>query len=528
MTSKLETKLKDLPKNPGVYFHKNTKGDIIYIGKAAILRNRVRQYFQASRNRDPKTEALVAEIADVDWIEVETELDALFIEAELIRRYLPPYNILLRDDKSLTYIRISYASDHPTVSLTRRPLDDGAQYFGPYFSALTVRRALKYLRRIFPYSTHISTIPKRACLQYHLGLCPGLEAGKTSLADYRHNLKKLIQYLRGERQKVVREVEKEMKRAAKAHEFEAAATARNQLFALKGLGKQIVFSDREILDISKDQGLTGLAEILNLFEASSENKKGKAKRDLQRLRRIEGFDISHMQGTDNTASMVVFVSGVPDKAAYRKFKLRLPGNNDFAHMEEAISRRLSEKNRQDWGTPDLFLIDGGKGQLAAALKARNNAGLAIPMIGLAKREEEIVISNKEMVLNEAAIHRLGGFITTSQDFSSVSLPLSSHIVKLLQRIRDESHRFAVSYHSVLKRQRQVSSLLDEIPTIGPASRKKLLKTFGSMRGLLQARDFEVEKVVGEKRAAILLQYLRAHKRSQKQTTISRQTDQPRS
>lgn len=500
MTEKLQTKLKDLPKSPGVYFHKNKQGDIIYIGKAAILRNRVRQYFQVSRNRDPKTEALVAEIYDVDWTEVETELDALFLEAELIRRYLPPYNILLRDDKALSYVRINYNDPHPTVSMTRRPLDDGAKYFGPYFSALSVRRALKYLRRVFPYSTHLGNIPKRACLQYHLGLCPGIEADKTPLLEYRANLKKLMDYLKGERVAVIRQIEKEMKQAAKAQDFEAAANARNQLFALRSLTKQIVFSDREFLDISKDQGLSNLTDLLQLPAIP---------------RRIEGFDISHMQGTDNVASMVVFVSGVPDKAAYRKFKMRLPGNNDFGHMEEAIRRRLSEDNRKSWGVPDLFLIDGGKGQLAAALKARDVAALSIPMIGLAKREEEIVVSNKEMTVSLPAIHAQGGFTTVSDDFTVVSLPRSSHVVKLLQRIRDESHRFAVSYHTVLKRQRQTASLLDDIPTVGPETRKKLLRTFGSMRALLQARDWEVEKVVGEKKAAILKQYLRPHKRALK-------------
>lgn len=493
MTDHLKAKLQELPKTPGVYFHKNAKGEIIYIGKAAVLRNRVRQYFQTSRNRDPKTEALVAEITDVDWMEVETELDALFVEAEMIRRYMPPYNILLRDDKSMAYIRINDKDSHPTVTITRRPMDDGAKYFGPYFSAFSVRRALKYLRRIFPFSTHIGVIPKRACLQYHLGLCPGLEADKTPLSDYRASLKKLMKYLKGERTALIRQIEKEMKAAAKNHDFEAAATARNQLFALKGLSRQIIFSDREFLDISKDQGLSNLTDILSLDTIP---------------RRIEGFDISHMQGSDNVASMVVFVAGVPDKAAYRKFKMRLPGNNDFAHMEEAIRRRLSEENRKSWGVPDLFLIDGGKGQLAAALKVRNDLGLTIPMIGLAKREEEIVVSNTETSLSEAAIHKQGGFTQASDDFTLVSLPHSSHVVKLLQRIRDESHRFAVSYHTVLKRQRQTASLLDDIPTIGPETRKKLLKTFGSMRGLMQARDWEVEKVIGAKKAAILKQYLR--------------------
>lgn len=500
MNDRLQTKLKDLPKTPGVYFHKNKKGDIIYIGKAAVLRNRVRQYFQKSRNRDPKTDALVAEIVDVDWIEVETELDALFVEAEYIRRYLPPYNILLRDDKSMTYVRINYDDPHPTVSLTRRPLDDGAKYFGPYFSAFAVKRALKYLRRIFPYSTHMGAIPKRACLQYHLGLCPGIEANKTPLKDYRECLKKLMQYLKGERVAVIHQIEKEMKQAAKKQDFEAAATARNQLFALKSLAKQIVFSDREFLDMSKDEGLSGLTELLGLATIP---------------RRIEGYDISHMQGTDNVASMVVFVSGVPDKASYRKFKLRIPGNDDFAHMQEAITRRLSETNHKDWGVPDLFLIDGGKGQLSAAIKARDAHAINIPMIGLAKREEEIVVHHElsGVTINRLALHKLGAIITESEDFGVILLPRNSHIVKLLQRIRDESHRFAVSYHSVLKRKRQTASLLDEIPTIGPITRKKLLRTFGSMRGLMQARDMEIEKVIGVKKAAILKQYLRPHKKS---------------
>jgi excinuclease ABC subunit C len=499
VNERLTNKLKDLPREPGVYFHKDASGEIIYIGKAAILRNRVRQYFQKSRSRDPKTEALVAEIVDTDWTVVETELDALFLEAELIRRYMPRYNILLRDDKSLTYVRISYNSDHPTVTMTRRPLDDGAKYLGPYFSALSVKRALKYLRRAFPFSTHTTMVPKRACLQYHLGLCPGIETGQGDLKMYRQNLRKLMQYLKGERVKLVNEIEKEMLIRAKQHDFEAAAQLRNQLNALKGLNKQIVFSDREFLDISKDRGLSDLSELLGLAKIP---------------RRIEGYDISHMQGTDNVASMVVFSSGMPEKAAYRKFKLRIPGNDDFAHMHEALTRRLSEKNRKAWGLPDLILIDGGKGQLQAAIRARDEAGLDIPMIGLAKREEEIVVQHElsNVTLQPKFMHASGAFVSDSDTFSLVLLPRNSHIVKLLQRIRDESHRFAVSYHSVLKTKRQTMSLLDDIPTIGPLTRKKLLRTFGSMKGVSQARDWELDKVVGPKKATILRQYLHASKR----------------
>jgi excinuclease ABC subunit C len=499
MNKRLEAKLALLPKDPGVYFHKDKTGQIIYVGKAANLRNRVRQYFQTSRYQDAKTDALVAEIVDVEWITVDSEIDALFLEAEQIRRYLPKYNILLRDDKSSSYVRIDYDSLHPTVTITHRPLDDGAQYYGPYYNSQAVKRALKYLRKAFPYSTHISNIPKRACLLYQIGLCPGLEENKTSLQEYRHNLKKLIMYLKGERIKLVRQAEKEMQAYAKTGRFEEAAVARNQLFALKGLSKQIIFSDREFMDISKDQGLAGLTDLLGLKKVP---------------RRIEGYDISHMSGTDTVASMVVFTNGIPDKAAYRKFKMRIPGNDDFAHMNETIGRRLSEKNRKDWGLPDVFLIDGGKGQLTAALRARDEAGCNhIPMIGLAKREEEIVIHRdlSTLELNRAQVIKDNALLTQDDQFIKVLLPKSSHIVKLLQRIRDESHRFAVSYHSVLKEKRQTSSLLDEIPSVGPLTRKKLLRQFGSMRGVVQASQSELEVVVGQKRAVILTQYLQAHK-----------------
>lgn len=491
-------RLNELPTEPGVYLYKNTAGKIIYVGKAAKLRNRVRQYFQKNRRPDPKTEALVAEIADLDWITVETELDALFLEAELVRRYQPRYNILLRDDKSSGFIRVDYNSPHPTVSVTRRPLDDGAKYFGPYFSVANVRKALQYLRRAFPFSTHTGNVPKRACLQYHLGLCPGLEEDKTSLKDYRENLRRLMKYFKGERKSLIKQVEKDMYTAAKKSQFEEAETLKRQLFALKGLTRQIVFSDSEFMDLSKDEGLADLAELLGLSTPP---------------RRIEGYDISHMSGTDTTASMVVFTNGLPNKAEYRKFKMRIPGNDDFAHMNEAITRRLGEKNVKQWGLPELFLIDGGKGQLSAALKARDAAGYEhLPMIGLAKREEEIVIHNTKSLKEYRGLKKYGG--QSDGEFTLALLPKSSHLVKLLQRVRDESHRFAVSYHTVLKRQRQTAGFLDDIPTIGPATRKRLLREFGSVKRLTEARQFELERVVGVKKAAILRQYIRAVKKSQ--------------
>ena len=202
MNTKLQNKLKKLPTTPGVYFHKNSKGQIIYIGKAANLRNRVRQYFQTSRNRDAKTQLLVAEIHDTDWMVVDSEVEALFLEAEMVRRYMPHYNILLRDDKSMIYIRIDYDSDYPTISYTRRPLDDKARYFGPFFNAYTTKQAMKVLRRAFPYAMTRYTGKRRVSLDYHIGLDPGLEEGKTSLKDYRANLRRLIAVIEGKRQKI--------------------------------------------------------------------------------------------------------------------------------------------------------------------------------------------------------------------------------------------------------------------------------------------------------------------------------------
>lgn len=501
MNAKLEQKLAELPREPGVYFHKDASGEIIYVGKAAVLRNRVRQYFQKSRTRDPKTEALVAEIVDTDWMVVDSEIEALFLEAEMIRRYMPRYNILLRDDKSMSYIRIDYNSDFPTVITTRRPLDDGAKYFGPYLSAFSVRQALKSLRRVFPFATRRIPGQKRATLYYHLGLDPGLEEGRTSLDEYRANLRKLMAVIEGKRKSVERELEKEMKQAAKASEFEKAAKLRNQLFSLQNLTRQVIFSDKEFLDISKDHALNELVNLLSLDKSP---------------RRIEGYDISHMQGTNVVASMVVFTNGVSNKSEYRKFKTKIQQNNDFYNMNETIGRRLSEKNIKAWGKPDLVLIDGGKGQLDAAIRARDDMGCSkIPFVGLAKREEQIVIQKgtSNVNLDERQLYSLGGFATESDDFILLNVPHNTNLVKLLQRIRDESHRFAVSYHSVLKVKAQTASMLDDIPTIGPATRKKLIKTFGSLRGVTQARDWELEKVVGAKKATILRQYLRSQRKN---------------
>jgi len=480
-------KLKNLPAKPGVYFHKDKTGQIIYVGKAAVLKNRVRQYFQSSRLMDAKTRALVAEIADTDWVETESEIDALFLEAEMIKRYMPRYNILLRDDKSSTYIRIDMKSDWPYVSFSRLPADDMAEYFGPYYSSYSMKKALRYLRKIFPYYVKPVGDNAKIDLDAHLGLSP---IGVSS-SEYKANLRRLISYIRGERKTLINELETEMRNAAAINDFEKAAEIRNKIYNLRDLQRQILFGDKEFLDISKDRALGDLTDLLNLPKIPV---------------RIEGFDISHMSGTNVVASMVVFKNGASDRAEYRKFKTRIDKNDDFYNMNETLTRRLGEKNLKSWGKPDLILIDGGKGQLDAALQARDRLGLFdIPFIGLAKRDEQIVIKNsyEDVLVNEIKLAELGGSLETTDDFILINLPKSAPIIKLLQRVRDESHRFAVSYHTALKRAKQTASLLDEIPGIGPKTRAKLIRKFGSINGVKLASEPELARIIGAAKAKVI-------------------------
>lgn len=511
MNTKLESKLKTLPRSPGVYFHKSKSGEIIYVGKAAVLRNRVRQYFQSSRGHDNKTLALVGEIEDTDWVETESEIDALFLESEMVKRYMPRYNILLRDDKSQTFVRIDMKSEWPTVTFTRNPQDDGAEYYGPFYNAYALKKALRYLRPIFPY---LLKAPEKQVskLESDLGLSPDVRAGSEA---YKRNLKKLISYIKGNRKKIAADLEAEMKQAAKRHDFETAALYRNKLRHMKELQNRVMFGDREFLDISKDKALS---DLMALFELKDIPK------------RIEGYDISHQGGTNVVASMVVFTNGVSDRAEYRKFKTRAQVNDDTGNMADTLFRRFSEKNLKAWGMPNLVIIDGGKGQLKAALKAMNERGVSVPTVSIAKREEEIIIHNTLSCIATGKLLQLqqaGVGVFSEGEFTVVNLHLGqqnagshsknlgsgttlspySDVVKLLQRIRDESHRFAVSYHTVLKRQKQTASSLEEIPGIGPATRKKLIKHFGSIRGLQAVSEEQIAGVIGVKKAKILKQSL---------------------
>lgn len=440
----MKQKLKELPAAPGVYFHKNSAGEIIYVGKAAVLKNRVRQYFQNPANRDAKTAALVAEIADTDWIVVDTEVDALFLESEMIKRYKPKWNILLRDDKTVSYVRVSMNLEVPDISFTRTPMDDGAKYIGPFYGKLAVEKALRVLRRVFPFYSKPYT--GRKTLDTDLGLTPGIEVNKSTPADYKKNLRKLISYLEGGRKKLLKELEKTMKEASARGDFETAAEARDQLFGLKELKKKIVFSDKEFLDISSDQALLDLQKLLGLAKPP---------------RRIEGYDISHQSGTNAVGSMVVFINGAAARNEYRKFKLRTSTNDDLKSLVEVLGRRLKH---QEWEYPDLILLDGGIGQVKAVLPLLEP--LNIPVIGRDKSGDHSKSSKVRLVV-PAEIHSraasvrpiaMGGRRFSSRcrapeflEWTQLELPPSSHIARLVARVDEESHRFAITYHSLLKR-----------------------------------------------------------------------------
>lgn len=512
MNEVLKAKLETLPLSPGVYFHKSSSGEVIYVGKAAVLRSRVRQYFQASRGFDSKTLALVSEIADVDWLETESEVDALFLESEMVKRYMPRYNVLLRDDKSQSFVRIDMKSDWPTVSFTRNPLDDGAEYIGPFYNGLAVKKALRYLRRVFPYLTSPRR-PGQSKLNEDLGLSPRLEDGPES---YKANLRRLMQYIRGNRVALARELEREMKLAAREEQFEEAARLRNKLGAMRELTRRVMFGEQEFLSISKDKALRDIRRILGLKSEPA---------------RIEGFDVSHISGANVVASMVVFVNGVSARSEYRKFKLSRQQNDDFFSMYETVFRRFSQKNQKAWGLPDLVLIDGGKGQLQAAIRAMKERGVQLPVVAIAKKNEEIVVHKSDSAVDISAVVGAqwpGVVVIESGEFYLVNLHVGlsksrghasnlrgptvnslefDDVVKLFQRIRDESHRFAISYHSVLRRTQQTKNILEDIAGIGPKTRARLMRHFGSVRGLRAAGLDEMAAVVGPAKARLILKHI---------------------
>jgi excinuclease ABC subunit C len=609
LTQKLDT----LPDRPGVYLYRSADRTVIYVGKAVVLKNRVRSYFQASR--DAKTRRLVSEIADLEWIVTDTELEALILENELIKRYRPRFNIRLRDDKTYPYIKLHWAEDFPKVSIVRRMERDGSRYYGPFTSGYAVRQTLDGLRRVFPYldcTREITGRDSKPCLYYHIKRCAGPCIGAVDRDGYRQIIAGLAAFLEGDSEEVLDKMKARMQQAAERLQFERAAMLRDQIraagqlverqkvvsgkqededviafaqdartgeacvqvffirrgkligretFVLEGVNAEqngelisafvkqfydeaafvppsiLLQKDLDERDIIEQwlRGRRGGDKVLlsvptegpkhALLQMASENaaatfatlqaqwqadtnRQTEALAQLQEALglaappgRIECFDISTLQGTNTVASMVVFAKGAPEKGDYRRFNIKGRGSqgepDDFAAMREALKRRfrraveesmpdpgrVARKSDEAWKLlPDLLIVDGGKGQLGVAVEALAEFGLTevVPVAGLAKQREELFLPGRP---------------------EGILLPPASQGLFLVQRIRDEAHRFAITAHREQRGKVAIASELDAVPGIGPARRKALLKHFGSLEAIRQASVAELAAVSGMTAAA---------------------------
>lgn len=420
--------VKTFPTTPGVYLMKDSLGRVIYVGKAVNLRSRASSYFTAAAAVEQRTAALVPEIADIDFIKAESEVDALLLEARLIKDIQPRFNSELKDDKSFPYLQIRMNEDFPTVEFTRKPETKGVKLYGPFTSAKKLRGTISVLQKIFKFRTCPLDIQEdderwrwfRPCLLASINQCTAPCNLRISKEDYREDIRRLRMFLDGKKAKLLKELEKEMLQASKDLKFEKAARIRDELKALQAMNLRGNLEDHvqpEVFYIDPKKGLNGLKKIFNLAEVP---------------RVIEGMDIAHLQGGETVASMVQFIDGLPFKHGYKRYKIRtVDGVDDFASMREVVSRRIRRLNQEGEAFPDILLIDGGKGQLNAAMDAMRVLEIKPPFtISLAKREEEIYVPG------EATPRKLSRH---------------SYALRLLQYVRDESHRFAQAYHHTLRR-----------------------------------------------------------------------------
>jgi excinuclease ABC subunit C len=593
--------LKAVPASPGVYLMKDATGEIIYVGKAVNLRSRLRSYFGSPLGLTPKVRKMVERVADFEFIVTDSELEALILECTLIKRHRPRYNVVMKDDKNYPYLKVTN-EPFPKVVITRRLLNDGARYFGPYADVGSVRRTLDLVNKLFPYRSCdrvITGTDPRPCLDYHIKRCLGPCIGAVDEAGYRDVINQVVLFLEGRHEEVVKRLRQQMEDAAERLEFERAAALRDQIQAVERVAeRQKVVSargeDQDVIAFARNNGeacvqvffirngrligrehfiLQGTSEedgrqivasfvkqfydqapevppqILlpnpldeeQVIEAWLRDKRGgqkvrlqvprqgdkrklvelvaeNARQVLEQLRakwladdhrqgvaleqlaealglpvpphRIECYDISTLQGTATVASMVVFEDGRPKPAHYRRFRIRsLTGPNDVAALQEVLRRRLKylaapeagraaaqADGRFDFPIPDLIIVDGGKGQLSAAADVLRDLGLtSIPLAALAKEEEAIFLPNVS---------------------EPVLLPVTSPALYLVQRIRDEAHRFAISYHRRLRTRTAFESELDHVRGIGPRRKQALLRHFGSVKAIREAPVDELAAVVG--------------------------------
>ncbi|HEX8932111.1 MAG TPA: GIY-YIG nuclease family protein [Patescibacteria group bacterium] len=417
-----------MPSKSGVYVFLNDQNVVLYVGKAKDLKSRVASYFANPELLIGKTKILVSQVRKIRITIVESELEALLLEAFYIKKYKPKYNILLKDGKSYILIRITIKDEYPKVLLSRKTEDKQSLYFGPYPSSTAVRLVLKIVRKIFPYQSVLNH-PKRVCLYHHLGLCPcpPIFASPELKKAYRKNMRGIIRILEGESKTIMKELEKEREQFSQQENFEEALKIQQKIKALS----IITTPFRQAFEYDVNPNLRSdlrQEELDELRLVLSQNGLR-----VNSLERIECYDISNIQGTNATGSMVVLTNGEVDKSQYRKFRIRKSGKpNDFAMMKEMLKRRF---NHDEWNSPNLIVIDGGKGQVSSALVALTQKGVSIPLIGLAKREETIVIPE---------------FSTSDLKFKEVLLPKDTKALQLIMRIRNEAHRFAVTYHKLLR------------------------------------------------------------------------------
>ena len=596
MTSNLIVEqLKQLPPNPGVYLMKDAEGNILYVGKAANLHQRVRSYFSVGQKLPPKLEKMVARVNDLDFFVTNSEQEALILELNLIKRHHPHYNVRLKDGKTFPYLKIDINEDWPRVHITRRLEEDGGRYFGPFASAKSIRQTLRVLKVIFPFRScrkAISGTDKRPCLEYHIHHCLGPCISIVSQEEYAEVIKQVILFLEGKQGMVVRQLQSKMEKASKALEFEEAVLLRDQIQAIDRVieGQRIataVKGEQDIIALASDkdqacvqvffirsgkligresfvlQGARSeepeqiMTSFVKQFYASAlhippllllqypvedrtiienwlQNKRGakvyiqvprrgnkkqlvgivaeNAQQGLEQLKirllatpsalatalaeikkelqlpqlpsRMEGYDISNIQGTVAVGSMVVFEEGKPKPSHYRRFRIKtVSGANDYAMLQEVIKRRFKRGLESDASTPntwailpDLILIDGGKGQLNSVLAAMSEVeASSVPAASLAKENEEIFVPRKR---------------------EPIILPRSSPGLQLLQRLRDEAHRFALGYHQKMRRRQTFASALDTIPGIGPKRKRALLKQFGSVKAIREASTEELAATKG--------------------------------
>jgi len=583
MAVKVQEKIAQVPDRPGVYLYKDAKAQIIYIGKAASLRSRVRSYFQDSRARDPKTDALVAQIRDLEYIVTTNELEAMILESTLVKKHRPRYNIILRDDKHYPFLKLTTNEDFPRLVVARRVQPDGAAYFGPFYPATAMRETLRLVRQLFPLRTcriKIDGTLPRPCLQYYIHRCNAPCTGWETREGYSKTVREVERFLEGRNDDLAAELTREMEAAAEETKFERAAALRDRIQALntvrerqqmistdeadadivgvvrqgseacvqlffvrKGrlLGRESFFFERvagwtdgDILSafvrqfyvrdvtpppeivlsealpeaeltaewLSQRRGgrvellapqrgrkreLVAMAEenaalALQSHLLSRGNRQQVVLEDLQRAlslpeppHRVEAFDISTIQGHETVASMVVWVDGDMKRDEYKRYKIRtVTGTDDFASMQEVLGRRYGKALETEGVLPDLIVLDGGRGQLNVGIKALEAIGLDyIPIAALAKRAEEVYLPER---------------------LQPLVLDMGSPALQALQKMRDEAHRFAITYHKKLRSRRAIASVLDQIPGVGPTLRTSLLRTLGSAKGVRQASVAELASV----------------------------------